>query len=633
MVLSAKVQSWRRVADKNPSGFVKERLRIPGPMGVEVNFVYRHGQKQYSLRKQLILKAGVPLRLTELKYRRAGFSSVETAESFAQCYGRDNARIGILAHLESRASELLNNYRAFNASLNTYYPHLKQELSRENLFGIKFEDSKSQVVISSKENPVKIRGDGLHIVHVSEFAHFFAAFDLVMREVAPVVPPVAGSQIILESTGSFVGTAPYNHYYEATPWKEFLDNGYERSWGKNEFVRHFTSWLDDPECIKKFREGKELEQYGKLMEDMNENCPRLYEKCVFYQLSPEQLNWCWNAYTYQGNNDFSYFTREFPFVENDAWLSGGESYFGNHELDMVKTEDPLAIFILDRNNLCKIFEDLTELTQLQPEQSTHLDDYPSYPLIKIWALPKPGEQYVLGSDSAQGYETGDYSAGYMLHKKTREMVASYHGRMRPDEAAHINVSLCRIYNRAMSAPEINPAGGGAEVLNIMQRLGYHYFYVFKVYDHVLGITDTNRLGWYSNSRTRPRMLQELRKLFLDCVKERLMLKGLFRDKGLINEMRKFCVNARTGKAEATEGCFDDRVIALAITHQVCCDELAGGRDDMLKKYHPLSIGEPRKPIDLSQQSKNISKIMTPDKFLQQMTGKKSNFMSNKFELI
>lgn len=593
-------------------------------------FVYRLAQRGYSERKQLILKAGVPLRMTEIKWRRAGFSSVETAESYAQCYGRDNARIGILAHLESRAGELLNNYKNFNATLNKYHPNLKQELARENLFGIKFEHSKSQVSISSSENPIKIRGDGLHIVHVSEFAHFFNAFILVLREICPVVPSEPGSQIILESTGSIVGSAPWHHYYEATPWKEFLDNGFKRSRGKNEFVRHFASWLKDPESVLPFTPGKEEYEFRELLETMYDAEPRLSEKCAMHKLTPEQVHFAWWNYTYKGTNDFNYFIREFPFVEEDAWSTGSESYFDNNALNMARPEDPV-VFILDRNNLCRVFESFDDLRELDQNQSTDIDDYTTYPVIKIWAPPQPKERYILGSDSALGNEGGDYCAGYMINEKTREMVAAYHGRMRPDEAAHVNVSLCRIYNRAQSAPEINAAGGGSEVLNVMERLGYSNFYVYRVYDHVDGIVQTNHLGWYSNTRTRPRMLSELRKLFLDCVKERIMLRGVFRDKSAINEMRKFCVNDRTGKPEAMAGCFDDRVTALAIAHQAACDNLAGGRHDILKQYHPLNM-IPRAPIDMKAQAKNMSKVMTPDKAIQMMFGKNSNFSKNKFDL-
>lgn len=620
------VSKWREVADKNPRGFVQYRLRIPDLMGREIPFSYKRAQLDYSRRKQLILKAGVPLRLSELKYRRAGFSSVETAESFAQCYGRDHARIGVIAHLESRAGELLQNYKSYNATLNTHFPQLKQEMSRDNLFGIKFEESQSTVLIASAENPVKIRGDGLHIVHCSEFAHFFQNFTKVMNEIAPVVPPLPGSQIILESTGTVVGSAPHEHWQQCTPWEEFLKNGFKRSRGCNDFVSHFCSWLKDPECEVPFTVGQEAKEFAELREEIFYEEPKLAERNKYYNLTPTQINASWKMYSLQANHDYRYFCREFPYVESDAWSSGGESVFDSDALDKARPQHPAFVFMMDRTNLCRVFDSFDDFRQLTQEQATTLDDYPKYPIIKIWAPPIPGQLYVLGADSALGNENGDYCAGYIINKKTREMCAAYHGRMRPDEAAHINVSLCRMYNRALAAPEVNPAGGGTEVLNIMQRLNYSPYYVFKVYDHVDGIVNTNRLGWYSNSRTRPRMLGELRKLFLDCIRERLPATGLFRDASLLREMREFHENPRTGKWEAMDGCFDDRIIALAIAHQVACDELAGSRYDIIHQYHPI-MQAPRPVLNNEQR---MVRMVSPEKTMMEMFGKNSRFNKNKF---
>lgn len=638
MVYSNTLRKWRDVADRNPRGFVTERLKIADPMGREVPFQYRHGQLEYSKRKQYILKRGIPLRLADIKYRRAGFSAVETAEAFAACWGRDNARFGVISHLESRSSELLSNFKNYNESLNRHYPHLKQELSRDNFFGIKFEESRSQVLIASAQNPIKVRGDGLHGVHGSEFAHWYQYFNNVMKELSPVVPPVAGSQICLESTGTVLGSQPWEFWMECTPWDEFIRNDFKRTRGKNVFVSHFTSWLRDPECVvglddpEWFTPGQEEKQYLEYLDEMRYKEPRLVTRNHYFGLTPGQILWSWRAYQQQAKSDYTYFCREFPYEENDAWLSGGDSFFDNDALSKARAQHPRWVFAVDPVERCKIFDGFEDLKMLDQEQANNLEDDSPFPVIKVWVPPIPGEQYVLGSDSSLGHENSDYSAGYMINMKTREMVACYHGHIRPDEAAHLNVSLCRMYNRAMSAPEINAAGGGLEILNIMERLQYHNFYNFKRYDHQDGIMNTKYLGWMSTSRTRPMMLGEMRKLFLDCVEERINLTGVFRDKALLNEMRKFIVN-KNGKAEAAEGCYDDRVIAFAIAHQAACDTVAGTRHDILRMYNkiiapPRPIIDPSKPLSAAQ----MSRVMSPERTMEKMFGKNSAFMKNRFEL-
>jgi hypothetical protein len=625
-----RVQTWREVGRDHPRGFVEELLRIPDDMGQVVKFKYRLAQKEFSDRKQLILRAGVPLRLAEIKWRRAGFSSTETAEMYVYCYSEDNARAGILAHEEHRSQKLLEQLGGYNKSLNEYHPHLEQRLSRDNVFGLKFEESTSQIMIGSAENPVKIRGDGLHAVLCSEFAHFLEKFRVVMREICPVVPAKAGSRIILESTGTYINSAPYEHYYSATPWDYFYNNGFTRKRGCNEFVRHFSSWLKDPECIKPFAEGQEELEFRKLVAEMDEYEPRLADKCREYKLRPEQWNWCWDMFMHKsGDQVFSYFVREFPFVEQDAWSAGGESYFDSELITLAKPEHPQHIYVLDEFNMCKLFSDMSDLRELPEDQSDELPDYTVRPVIKVWADPRPGAQYVLGSDSAQGEIGGDYSAGYVIDKRTREMVAAYHGLMRPDEAAHIIVSLCKIYHNALAAPESNAQGGGAECINMMQRLGYHRIYVFRRYDHVEGIKLTNYLGWCTMPRTRSLMLGEMRKLFQDSLRQRVSIANAFKDRACLNEMRSFGINERTGKPEALGGAHDDRVIALAIANQVASDETYCSRDDLVHKYHDLNVA---RVIDPTQQ-RLITKVSNPQKVIDGIFGKSGSLSRNKFDLL
>lgn len=634
---SARISQWREIAIRRPRGFVEERLSISEFMGAVVPFRYFGAQADYSDRKQYILKTGQPLRMSELKWRRAGFSSVETAESYAYCYGKDHARVGVIAHEEWRAKELLNNYKDFNDSLNTRYPHLKQELSRDNLFGIRFENTKAQALIATAENPMKIKGDGLHVIHLSEFCHYLNRFNPLMNEVCVVVPAESGSMIVMESTGSIMGSAPYRHYYDATPWDWYVRNGNKRKRGCNEFVRHFACWRDYPmECRLPFLDehNQVIEnprrQFAELLDEIREVEPRLADKCALYNLTPEQWNWCWRWFTFKGNNNFPSFSREFPFVEEDAWTSGSESYFGNYECEIGKTrvEDPRAIFLLD-DTLMRVFDDFSDLSQLAPRLCNDLDDYSNRPILKVWSMPQPGERYVLACDSAQGDYQSDFTAGYIVSMKTREMVACYHGRMKPAEAAHINVSLCRIYKRALCVPETNPCGGGTEILNTMQRLGYHHFYNYKRYDHKNGIVDTSYLGWYTGPRTRDKMLNGLNQLFSDCVRDRIMLRNVFRDKGLLREMRSFVPNEQTGKPEAMNGCYDDRVFAMGIAHQAITDELAGGPSDILKQEYHNIRPEKRAPID---QAKLLMKARNPARVIEVMTGKGSGFGKNKFEM-
>lgn len=605
MSYTPRQRKWRAAAKANPAGFVQKRLRIPDLMGQDVRFKYKWGQQVASDKIKELHKEGKPLRLWILKWRRAGITSSRSAEGYAHAYGSDNARIGVIAHLEDRAKEILNNYRVYDESLARGYPDLYLEKAKDNIFGLKFKSSNSQILIATAMNPIKVRGDGLHWLDGSEAAHWYNHFDIVMREVCPVVPPLPGSQIILESTGSLMGSLPYQHWLEA-------------ELGKNEFKTLFLCWLDDPSMRIPFKDKKEEHE---LYELINEIEPRLAEKNAFFKLSPEQIHMSWHMFFYQSKCDFDYFCREFPYTKQEAWSAGGASYFGIYEIGKAKPRPPEEIYLFEQGNITQVFSGPGELKKVDS-----IDDYSVRPQLKFWAAPKKGARYVIGTDGSSGDYGGDYSAGYLIDMHTREMMCSYHGLLRPDEAAHITVSLCRIYNNALAAPETNPAGGGMEALNTIQRLGYHNIYNWRRRDGFKGIENTRSLGWWTHSRSRPLMLGELRKVFIDSVNARINDYGMFRDSALINEMRTFSTNPATGVPEANNNCYDDRVIAAAIVHQVASDETYCTNKDPIYQKHRA---DNKTPVT---QETLLSKQRSPNDVVDSFMNKNSNFNRNKFEI-
>ena len=355
---------------------------------------------------------------------------------------------------------------------------------------------------------------------------------------------------------------------------------------------------------------------------MQELEPRLVEKNKHYKLTPEQILQSWNFYFYQSNCDFDYLCREFPYREEEAWSSGGASYFGAYEIGKAKPQHPEAMFVFEEHNLNTVFQSLTELKQVDK-----LDHYAVLPNLKIWAPPVKGARYIIGADGSQGTTYGDFSTGYVIDMHTRECMASYHGRLRPDETGHILVSLARFYNNATCAPETNPAGGGAETMNVMQRLGYFMFYTWRVRDGKDGLRGTNKIGWWTHPRSRAQMMQTLRTDFLDSVSGRSRDTGMFKDDALLDEMRTFSTNPRSGIPEANVGCADDRVIAMAICHQVAADEVYCTSKDLIYAQHRLEVTN--KPLDQAQLAKRRP---TPNQVMAQFNGRNGAFNNNKFEI-
>lgn len=100
-------------------------------------------------------------------------------------------------------------------------------------------------------------------------------------------------------------------------------------------------------------------------------------------------------------------------------------------------------------------------------------------------------------------------------------------------------------------------GGGFEMerLGRLNRNGDYRIYTMKQLDSHGRMTDSGKLGWDTNTATRPKMLQDLK----DAIDNRML--HLYH-RQTVNELFSFIVN-KNGKPEAEQGAHDDLVMALA----------------------------------------------------------------------
>lgn len=576
-IITPQLQRIRQQAILKPRLFIEKNIKIANLTGTVVPFQFKWAQRQYYRILQEERDKNIPTRLWIVKWRRAGITSAESALGFARCWSHDNARIGILAHQEDRAEEILQNYNYYYTSLPI---EMQLQKAKDNIQGVRFDQFNSQVLVGTCNNPTKVRGDGIHWLHGSEAAHWGWMFEATTKEVCPVVPAEPGTGIIYESTGSIKGCMAHDHAMAAKN-------------GQNEFRYEFLCWLDSPDCKIPFRDDRHKDT---VLSEMHEAEPRLTELAKFFNMTPEQTHQLWMFYHFQSDNKFDYMCREFPPSEDFAWSSGGASFFGQLEMQKATSQKPIYTFKFDGQYINQVFTKLEDLTKVDV-----IPNYSPHPNIKVWAVPRRNGRYVIGADSAMGEEYGDYSCGYVIDVGTREMMASFHGRLQPAETAHLMVSLAKVYNNAICAPESNPGGGGMTVLQDIQRIGYHNIYHWRLRDSVEGLKITSKLGWWTTPRSRPMMLGELRKVFLDTIHGRLPSNDVFRDSALIAEMQTFCPEPNTGIPKAISGCYDDRVIALAIAHQVASDEAYCTDKDLMHAYHKYQT--PKKTEQVSQRVK------------------------------
>jgi hypothetical protein len=176
--------------------------------------------------------------------------------------------------------------------------------------------------------------------------------------------------------------------------------------------------------------------------------------------------------------------------------------------------------------------------------------------LRVWKKPIEGHEYVIGADVAEGLKKGDYSCAYVIDTSTFEAVACWHGHIAPDLFGDELILLATWYNQAIIGWETN--NHGIAVTNALKGK-YSRLYYRETYDEVSNLM-TKKLGWQTNLKTKPLMIGDLNK----ALRDKLLI---VHDKQLASECQTYVFDD-SGKMGAVDGCYDDRVMALAVAVQV-----------------------------------------------------------------
>lgn len=217
------------------------------------------------------------------------------------------------------------------------------------------------------------------------------------------------------------------------------------------------------------------------------------------------------------------FLQEYPEDTQTCFLTSGRPRFDNRKLN----------------------EMLARATA--PAESSAVPD--SQLTLRLWEQPRPGELYVIGADAAEGMAAGDYSAACVLHWASGRKVADLHGRASVFRFADALYALGMRFNAAVIAQERNHPGPA--VLARLEEKRYP-----KLFTH----EGKAEPGFVMDSYWRPRVVDALDEAVSSAPET-------FVDAEEVGEMMAFIINER-GKAEASPGAHDDRVMARGIAQLV-----------------------------------------------------------------
>lgn len=383
----------------------------------------------------------------------------------------------------------------------------------------------SSLDIESAKNADPLRGRTIRFVHGTE-PQLWDDANKKRAAIENAVPDQPGTVISYEGTG-----------FGRNWWYEFW---WAARRNENGYIAIFLPWIMDrgfDYCLPE--DPAQIEQLCRTLTFLEE------------QLRSAGASWgqiLWRrakiAATFAG--DERMFAQEFPLTPEEAFMADGRPAFNQEALTRAELECKAPIWrgevlvgeTRDGNDYG------VDFTLAEDQRGP----------LKIWEQPKQGEEYAIGSDSGQGIGQ-DNSAAYVINNRTGAMCAAFVAKdVEPRPFGKIVAALGRHYNWAYAYPEVE--GPGNATLDGLKEVRYPKIGTREQYDN-RGKVIGQKLGFSTNTRTRPIMFNEIRANLADAGGAKIF------DLELVNEMFSM-YRDESGKECAPSGKKDDRVIAWGV---------------------------------------------------------------------
>ncbi len=507
---------------EDPRVYIDALLWIIDKRGQAVPFRLNAVQRKLLQLKREAIAAGRRPRFLVLKARRQGITTFEQAMNFWTVATKPNRKVLTLAHNAESTEKVFRIPNFFYERLDeTFRP---KRLTSHNKRDLNFPLLNSLYYVGTAGSRGLGRGDTLNRVHWSEVAWSKGGISEQRNLLAGLTEACSHGEVVLETTANGVGDLFHALWTEAAQ-------------GQGEWTAIFLAWWEDPTYRLRLTAKDSAEVWDHLT-DEEKDLVRLAN------LDVEQIAWRRAKIAELGRAMFS---QEYP-------------------------EDPSTCFLVSGSR----FFDATLVDQLLRKLKPSIEERDGGQL-RIFARPQAGRRYVAGADVSEGVPGGDLSVLKILDAETMEEQLVLSGLWRPEEFAKRIDQICRQYNTALLAVERN--NHGHSCLNTLANvLHYPNLYRHIDYDQRAG-TSSAVLGWPTDLKTRPIMLDELRAAI-----ETGQL--IIHDRLLLEQCLTFQAN-KSGKYEAREGCHDDDVMATAIAIQA--RKRLGGPATVSATYDPAKL--------------------------------------------
>ena len=517
-----------------------------------------------------------PKRIAINKYRQPGISKYMGVDTHRNVVSKENNVSLITAQRKSVAER---NLRLQKDHLKNLPAALQPQIGVDNKGEIYLEDRNSSVYCNSANDPASVRGDTVNDWKMTEAAYYGeqgASLNEVYDAGAQQVPDEAGTCIALETTAN--GTA--DEFYDF--WMACINH-------ENAFDYMFLHWGDDPECQKPFHgDRRNWEtckwydhpeamswEHAKAIRNQCAECnkarsefmslfvkpgSKLRERMVRYKYDPEQMHWYWDRLNRGLRGDQLKMCQEYPSCWEESFIASGTPMFDGEQCEAVKKHCRRGV-MYDIPIFQGSWDDLVENDNLVRNKT---------PYFEVWEKPVAGTTYIWFADSSLGQAKSNPSAAYCFKADTMEVVAAIHGKIDPDLYGEYLTYVGYLYHIAIVAAEVENTGHA--VLSALNRLNYPNIYQrYRLTPE--GWTETDQLGWSTNTQSKQWMVGVGRKLFNMNSENPRAIANQIKDEHLVHELSRFTHGNLTKRTMgAKSGSNDDRCIALFGGLMVCHQE-------------------------------------------------------------
>lgn len=202
----------------------------------------------------------------------------------------------------------------------------------------------------------------------------------------------------------------------------------------------------------------------------------------------------------------------YSLTEIEKLKQNSEDFYGEYMCDPARSEG--KFFDIDR-----IESDLKAVREPQQVRDG----------INYWNGYLMHHRYGIGADTGEGVGL-DSSALAMFDFTTGELTATYHSNeIKPELFAYTIAKLGEAFGKCVVAPEINNMSGGIVIVTLKNI----YENIYQAVDRTrLKEVESQKLGWHTNSRTKPQMFMDFRRDYNDGIVH-------IHDKQVLKEMKSY----------------------------------------------------------------------------------------------